>query len=201
MKLKDNLTNGLKTEAADEISHALSPLLADVLALYIKTKNFHWHMSGSHFRDYHLLLDEQAEQLFAITDEIAERARKLGAMTIRSIGDIARQQRLKDCDQDHLSANEMLQELWSDNRQLAGFLHATHDVCEQQRDVATASLIENWIDRQNAAFGFWQRPCLTIPKRKQKRGRPDEPLQNPIVHGCSGWLVPSGDSRRSSVGP
>lgn len=154
MKQKEQLTDHVASEVLADVPHALRPLLADVFTLYMKTKNFHWHMSGPHFRDYHLLLDEQADQLFGITDEIAERARKLGAATLRSIGDIARNQRLQDCDRELGTAEEMLWELWSDNRKLTGFLRATHDVCEQHRDVATASLIENWIDQAERRVWF-----------------------------------------------
>ena len=139
-------TSDLGAEAVNEISEELKHLLADVFALYLKTKNFHWHMKGSHFRDYHLLLDEQADQIFAMSDDVAERARKLGAPTLRSIGDIARNQRLKDNDNPGLSAKEMLTDLCTDNRKLIQFLRTTHDVCDEHKDVATASLIENWID-------------------------------------------------------
>ena len=129
-------------------------LLADAFALYIKTKNFHWHMKGRHFRDYHLLLDEHADQLFGITDEIAERARKLGANTLRSIGDIARHQRLQDCDRKHIAPEEMFQELRYDNCQFTKFMRATHGICERHSDVATASLIENWIDQAERRTWF-----------------------------------------------
>src|SRR5713101_5251901 len=124
--------------AVHEIAEELRRLLADTFALHIKTKNFHWHMSGHHFRDYHLLLDEHAEQLFSITDEIAERARKLGATTLRSIGDISRHQRLIDSDSELVAPGDMLTELCSDNRQLTRFLRDTHQICERHRDVATA---------------------------------------------------------------
>lgn len=140
------LSSDLGQEAVTEISEELRPLLADVFALYLKTKNFHWHMKGPHFRDYHLLLDEQADQIFAMSDDIAERARKLGGTTLRSIGDVSRNQRLKDNDKVGLSAREMLSDLCQDNKQLIGFLRSTHDVCEEHEDVATTSLIENWID-------------------------------------------------------
>jgi starvation-inducible DNA-binding protein len=139
-------TSDLGVEAVNEISEELKHLLADVFALYLKTKNFHWHMKGSHFRDYHLLLDEQAGQIFAMSDDVAERARKLGAPTLRSIGDVARNQRLKDNDSSGLSPKEMLTDLCTDNRKLIEFLRTTHDVCDEHKDVATASLIENWID-------------------------------------------------------
>jgi starvation-inducible DNA-binding protein len=136
------------------IEGELRQLLADVFALYVKTKNFHWHMSGPHFRDYHLLLDEQAEQVFAMTDEIAERARKIGAATIRSVGDIGRHQRLRDNDQEFVSPQEMLAELCADNRQLTRSLRAAHAVCEEYNDVATASLIEVWIDQTERRTWF-----------------------------------------------
>src|SRR4051795_4562711 len=122
------LSSDLGQEAVTAISEELRPLLADVFALYLKTKNFHWHMKGPHFRDYHLLLDEQADQIFAMSDDIAERARKLGGTTLRSIGDVSRNQRLKDNDKVGLSAKEMLSDLCQDNKQLIGFLRSTHDV-------------------------------------------------------------------------
>jgi starvation-inducible DNA-binding protein len=139
-------SSDLGAEAVSEISGELKHLLADVFALYMKTKNFHWHMKGSHFRDYHLLLDEQADQIFAMSDDVAERARKLGAATLRSIGDISRNQRLNDNDKPDLSPKEMLADVCTDNKKLIGFLRATHEVCDKHKDVATASLIENWID-------------------------------------------------------
>jgi starvation-inducible DNA-binding protein len=137
----------LNRNAVVEISGALRELLSDVFALYLKTKNFHWHMSGRHFRDYHLLLDEHADQLFAMTDDIAERARKLGASTIRSISDIAAHQRLKDNNEEFVSPKDMLAELRSDSQQLTRYLRSAHEVCDAGNDVATASLIENWIDQ------------------------------------------------------
>src|ERR1700739_1149577 len=124
----------LKDNAVGDISGALRILLADMFALYIKTKNFHWHMSGPHFRDYHLLLDEQSEQIFAMTDDIAERARKIGGTTIRSIADIARHQRLRDNDNEFVAAHDMLAELCADNQQLTRSLRATHAVCDQHND-------------------------------------------------------------------
>ena len=136
------------------ISEQLRPLLADVFALYVKTKNFHWHMSGPHFRDYHLLLDEQAEQIFAMTDDIAERARKIGGTTIRSVGDISRHQRLQDNNEELVSPNDMLAELCADNQQLTRSLRAAHAVCDESNDVATASLIENWIDQTERRTWF-----------------------------------------------
>ncbi|MBY5403167.1 MAG: Dps family protein [Rhizobium sp.] len=138
--------SSLSTNAITDISAALTALLADVFTLYVKTKNFHWHMSGPHFRDYHLLLDEQAEQIFAMTDDIAERARKIGGTTLRSIGQIARQQRLSDNDADFVTPEDMLSELREDNAQLVSLLREVHDLCDEHNDVASASLIENWID-------------------------------------------------------
>jgi starvation-inducible DNA-binding protein len=144
----------LSANAVEEISGALRPLLADVFALYLKTKNFHWHMSGPHFRDYHLLLDEQAGQIFAMTDDIAERARKLGASTLHSISDISRHQRLKDNNLEFVGPDEMLNELCADNRRLTGFLRSAHEVCDEHNDVATTSLIENWIDETERRTWF-----------------------------------------------
>jgi starvation-inducible DNA-binding protein len=129
-------------------------LLADVFALYVKTKNFHWHISGRHFRDYHQLLDEQASQIFAITDPIAERARKIGGTTIHSISDIAKHQRLKDNNKENVSPMEMIAELCDDNQQLTRSLRAAHDVCDRHNDVATASLIEVWIDESEKRTWF-----------------------------------------------
>ena len=148
------VTADLSHDGVAEISNALRPLLADVFALYLKTKNFHWHMTGRHFRDYHLLLDEQAEQIFAMTDDIAERARKIGESTLHSIGDIAKHQRLKDNDKEIVPPEEMLAELRTDNRELTRFLRSTHEVCEKHNDVATASLIENWIDETERRTWF-----------------------------------------------
>jgi starvation-inducible DNA-binding protein len=137
-----------------EISGELRKLLADVFALYVKTKNFHWHMTGRHFRDYHLLLDEQSEQIFAMTDDIAERARKIGGTTIRSVGDIAGNQRLEDSDVEFMPPDQMMRELRDDNRALTHYLRATHAVCGRHDDVATASLIENWIDETERRTWF-----------------------------------------------
>jgi len=145
---------GLSTKAVTDISDALRQLLADVFALYLKTKNFHWHITGRHFRDYHLLLDEQAEQIFSITDEIAERARKIGGYTLRSIGEISRHQRLKDNDSGNVAPHKMLSELRDDNSQLIGFLGRAHEICEQHSDVATTSLIEVWIDQAERRTWF-----------------------------------------------
>ena len=144
----------LKREGVAQITESLNLLLADVFALYLKTKSFHWHISGPHFRDYHLLLDEQAAQVFAMSDDIAERNRKIGGATLRSISDISRHQRLRDNNDTSLSATEMLAELCSDNRQLTGFLRLTHEVCDRNDDVATASLIENWIDETERRTWF-----------------------------------------------
>src|ERR1700751_5808939 len=135
----------LPSNAVQDISGALNILLADVFALYVKTKNFHWHMSGRHFRDYHLLLDEHATQIFAMTDDIAERARKIGGTTIRSISDVAKNQRLKDNNKESVAPLEMISERCDDNQQLTRSLRATHEVCDHHNDVATASLIEVWI--------------------------------------------------------
>ena len=144
----------LPAEAITDISAALTALLADVFALYVKTKNFHWHMSGPHFRDYHLLLDEQAEQIFDMTDEVAERARKIGGTTLRSIGQIARQQRIPDNDADYVTPEDMLSELREDNLHLVSILREVHEVCDEHNDVATASLIENWIDQSERRTWF-----------------------------------------------
>jgi starvation-inducible DNA-binding protein len=144
----------LAAQGVSEISEELRLLLADVFVLYVKTKNFHWHMTGPHFRDYHLLLDEQGEQLFAMTDDIAERARKIGGTSLRSIGDIARHRRLKDNDAETVTPEEMLAELSTDNQQLTRSLRATHEVCDKHNDVATASVIENWIDEAERRTWF-----------------------------------------------
>jgi starvation-inducible DNA-binding protein len=144
----------LSGNAVEEITSNLRKLLADVFALYVKTKNFHWHMSGRHFRDYHLLLDEQATQIFAMTDTIAERARKIGGTTIRSISDIAKNQRLKDNNKEGVTPQEMIGELCDDNQQLTRSLRATHEVCDRYNDVATASLIEVWIDESERRTWF-----------------------------------------------
>ena len=146
--------NDLGENATKDLSGALTTLLADTYALYLKTKNFHWHMSGPHFRDYHLLLDEQADQIFAITDPIAERVRKLGGTTLRSVGHIARLQRLKDNDADYVTPLDMLAELRDDNRQLASSLREMHDLCDEHGDVATASLLEVWIDEAERRAWF-----------------------------------------------
>jgi starvation-inducible DNA-binding protein len=137
-----------------EISTELRKLLADVFALYVKTKNFHWHMSGSHFRDYHLLLDEHGTQIFAMTDDIAERVRKIGGTTIRSISDISKHQRLKDNNAEWVAPEHMLRELREDNLELTRNLRATHELCDKYNDVATASLIETWIDETERRTWF-----------------------------------------------
>src|SRR3954454_7649320 len=144
----------LTPEATHEITAALNVVLADVFALYVKTKNFHWHMSGPHFRDYHLLLDEQADQIFAMTDVVAERVRKVGGLTIRSIGHIGRLQRIMDNDAEYVSALDMIAELREDNKTLLGALRSAHDVCEEHGDVATTSLIEIWIDETERRLWF-----------------------------------------------
>lgn len=137
-----------------EICDALRPVLADVFALYLKTKNFHWHMRGRHFRDYHLLLDEHGEQIFAMTDDIAERARKLGGTTLRSIGEIAKYQRLKDDNREMVAPADMLAELCRDNQRLTRSFRSVHKICERHNDVATASLIEVWIDQTERRAWF-----------------------------------------------
>jgi starvation-inducible DNA-binding protein len=137
---------GFEYPAAGIIASALTVVLADMFALYIKTKNFHWHVSGPHFRDYHLLLDEQSEQIFAVTDAIAERVRKIGGATLRSIGHIARLQRVADNDEGYVPPEDMLAELLEDNRQLVVNLRTVHAICDDAGDVASASLIETWID-------------------------------------------------------
>jgi starvation-inducible DNA-binding protein len=141
-------------EAVKRLSLELKVLLADIFALYLKTKSFHWHMRGTHFRDYHLLLDEHADQLFAMTDEIAERARKLGGPTLKSIGDIARHQRIKDCEREQVPAAMMLAELLADNQSVTTWLRSAHAICDEYHDVATASLIENWIDQTERRTWF-----------------------------------------------
>ncbi|MFG1360238.1 Dps family protein [Xanthobacter pseudotagetidis] len=144
----------LGANATKDIAGALTGLLADMFALYLKTKNFHWHMSGPHFRDDHLMLDEQADQIFATTDDMAERARKVGGTTLRSIGHIHRIQRLADNDADFVTAEDMLAELMEDNKSMVGYLREVHDVCDAFNDVATASLIENWIDEAERRVWF-----------------------------------------------
>jgi starvation-inducible DNA-binding protein len=144
----------LRKAATKDIAGAMNAILADVFALYMKTKNFHWHMSGPHFRDYHLLLDEQADQLYAMTDPIAERVRKVGGSTLRSIGDIARRQRVKDNDAQYVEPLDMIAELREDNKTLASRLREAHNVCDEHHDIATASLIEVWIDETERRTWF-----------------------------------------------
>jgi starvation-inducible DNA-binding protein len=144
----------LKPSAVKDIAGAMNAVLADVFALYLKTKNFHWHMSGPHFRDYHLLLDEHANQIFAMTDPIAERIRKIGGLTIRSIGHVARLQRVLDNDAEYVEPEDMLAELREDNKTLTARLREAHGVCEDHNDVATTSLIENWIDETERRTWF-----------------------------------------------
>jgi starvation-inducible DNA-binding protein len=154
MKSFAETATDLSGDAVVEISGALRKLLADVFTLYVKTKNFHWHMSGKHFRDYHLLLDEHATQIFPMIDDIGERARKIGATTLRSISDISQHQRLKDNNAEFVAPLDMLEELRRDNQQLTRELRSTHELCEKHDDVATASLIENWIDETERRTWF-----------------------------------------------
>src|SRR6201994_69382 len=144
----------LSQTAVDEISQALKLLLSDVFALYLKTKNFHWHMSGPHFRDYHLMLDDQADQIFAMTDPIAERARKIGGTTLRSIGQISRFQRIRDNDAEYVKPSDMLTELLDDNATLIRNMREVHSLCDEAGEVATASLLENWIDESETRAWF-----------------------------------------------
>ena len=144
----------LSANATKDIAGALTALLADVFVLYLKTKNFHWHMSGPHFRDYHLMLDDQGEQIFAMTDDIAERARKIGGTTIRSIGHISKLQRLLDNDADFVTPSDMLAELRDDNLMLVSLMKETHNLCDEHGDIATASLIENWVDETERRAWF-----------------------------------------------
>jgi starvation-inducible DNA-binding protein len=144
----------LDAQAAPEVGGAMNVVLADVFALYVKTKNFHWHMTGPHFRDYHLLLDEQADQIFAMTDPIAERVRKLGALTLKSIGQIAKTQRVLDNDADYVEPQDMLAELREDNTTLAAGMREVHELCEKHRDFATASLLEVWLDETERRAWF-----------------------------------------------
>ena len=144
----------LRTAATKDIAAAMNGILADVFALYLKTKNFHWHMSGPHFRDYHVMLDEQADQIYAMTDPIAERIRKVGGSTLRSIGHIARTQRILDNDAEYVEPSDMLAELCEDNKTVATRLREAHDVCQEHRDIATASFIEVWIDETERRTWF-----------------------------------------------
>ena len=147
-------TTDLPPEATREITAALNVVLADVFALYVKTKNFHWHMSGHHFRDYHLLLDEQADQIFAMTDPVAERVRKVGGLTIHSVGEIGRLQHILDNDADFVSPQDMLSVLRDDNKTLLAELRSAHDICDEHGDVATTSLLEVWIDETERRIWF-----------------------------------------------
>lgn len=142
------------SNAIRDLSGALNALLADTFALYLKTKNFHWHMSGPHFRDYHLLLDEQSDQIFAMTDPLAERVRKIGGTTLHSIGEIARLQRVEDNDAPYVTPQDMLAELRDDNKDVALRMREVHDLCDEKNDVATASLLENWIDEAERRVWF-----------------------------------------------
>jgi starvation-inducible DNA-binding protein len=144
----------LSENAVHGISQALIPLLSDVFALYLQTKNFHWHMSGPHFRDYHLMLDDQGDQLFAMTDAIAERARKLGGTTVRSIGQVSRSQRIVDNDAEYVKPTDMIAELRDDNAMLTRSMREVHSLCDEAGDVATASLLENWIDETEKRTWF-----------------------------------------------
>jgi starvation-inducible DNA-binding protein len=159
-KLKDDKRTPLATPsdlsaaATRDITGSMNAILADVFALYLKTKNFHWHLSGPHFRDYHLMFDEQGDQLFAMTDPIAERVRKIGGSTITSIGHIARLQRIADNDAEYVEPEDMLAELCEDNKTLTARLREAHNVCEEHRDIATASLIEGWIDKTERRTWF-----------------------------------------------
>ncbi|HUB52565.1 MAG TPA: DNA starvation/stationary phase protection protein [Terracidiphilus sp.] len=151
---KAAIRDGFTAEQVRELSGVLNTLLADYFALYLKTKNFHWHLSGPHFRDYHLMLDEQADQIFKVTDDIAERVRKIGGQTIRSIGQVARLQRVADNDYEFVPAHGMLEELYSDNQTLAANLRKAHEVASEAGDYATTSLIELWIDEAERRAWF-----------------------------------------------
>jgi starvation-inducible DNA-binding protein len=144
----------LQPNSVRDLAAALNVLLADMFGLYLKTKNFHWHVSGPHFRDYHLMLDEHGDQIFATTDAIAERVRKIGATTLRSIGHVERLQRIEDNDADFVTPLDMLAELREDNRQLAADMRETHGLCDEHGDVATASLLEIWIDEAERRTWF-----------------------------------------------
>jgi starvation-inducible DNA-binding protein len=174
LKRRNNLANpaletpsDLNSNAVRDVAAALNLLLADVFALYLKTKNFHWHMSGPHFRDYHLLLDEQADQIFAMTDALAERVRKIGSTTLRSIGHIARLQRVLDNDAEYVAPLDMLAELRDDNKQMAAAMREAHGVCEEAGDVASASLIEVWIDETERRTWF----LFEAARRAEEPGR------------------------------
>ena len=174
LKRRNNLANpaletptDLNSNAVRDVAAALNLMLADVFALYLKTKNFHWHMSGPHFRDYHLLLDEQADQIFAMTDAIAERVRKIGGATLRSIGQIARLQRVLDNDAEYVAPLDMLAELRDDNKQMTAVMREAHGVCDEAGDVASASLIEVWIDETERRTWF----LFEAARRGEEPGR------------------------------
>jgi len=152
---KTNVPDGFDSEQVKNLSSVLNALLADAFALYLKTKNFHWHMSGPHFRDYHLLLDDHGDQIFAMTDDIAERVRKIGGTTVRSIGHIARLQRIADNDAEYVTPEDMLSELHEDEKALVLSMRAVHTLCDDAGDVATASLLENWIDQTQRRSWFF----------------------------------------------
>lgn len=155
-KFRERLSSptDLSVGAVRDISGAMNAILADIFALYLKTKNFHWHLSGPHFRDYHLMLDEQAAQLIGMTDDVAERVRKIGGVTLRSIGQISQLQRVLDNDAEYVEPLDMMAELAEDNKALTSRLREAHDVCNEHRDIATASLIENWIDESEHRVWF-----------------------------------------------
>ena len=153
-KAKLDTPTDLGSNATRDLSGALNTLLADVFALYIKTKNFHWHVSGPNFRSYHLLFDEHAGEIFAMTDEIAERVRKIGGITLHSTGEIGRRQRIADNDADYVEPSDMIAELREDNQALIAAMREVHDLCDEKNDVATASLIENWIDQAEKRVWF-----------------------------------------------
>lgn len=178
----------LGSDASKSIATALNALLADMFALYLKTKNFHWHMSGPHFRDFHLLLDEHANKIFAATDTIAERVRKVGAPTVRSIGDISRRQRLLDNDADDMPALQMLAELRDDNLQLGAYLREAHGVCEEHGDVATAGFLEGWIDEAEQRVWYLFEACSEAgPPGSIQR---DRTLETPAGLALSGRTRP-----------
>ena len=154
MKAETSTPTGIGADAARDVTGALNGILADVFALYLKTKNFHWHMSGPHFRDYHRLLDEHGDQIFAMTDAIAERVRKVGGSTIKSIGQVSRIQRIADNNADFVEPSDMLAELREDNQALTSWLREAHSVCDERGDVGTASLIEQWIDETEGRSWF-----------------------------------------------
>jgi starvation-inducible DNA-binding protein len=174
---RPNVSSDLSEAAVRDLTGALNALLADVFALYLKTKNFHWHMSGPHFRDYHLLLDEQADQVFALTDPIAERVRKIGGTTLRSIGHIERLQRIRDNDAEFVDPQDMLAELRDDNRRLTSAMRQVHGSCDEHYDVATASLLEVWIDEAERRSWFLQEATYheatrRTPARAAERSEP-----------------------------